>query len=91
MGVGVGGVGVLCQRARGGPARSRPGARDPERGSRLPCPRRQLSAPCGGAGCSCGVRMGRRPGSVAERPEGPAEACSDPRLEARCRPPAKGA
>lgn len=63
---------------------------DPECGSWLPCPKRQLSAPCGGAGCSCGARMGCRPGSLAERPEGPAEACSDPRQEARCPPPAKG-
>lgn len=48
------GAGALCQTAQGGPAQSHLGAQDPERGSRLPCPKRQLSAPCSGAGCSCG-------------------------------------
>lgn len=40
----TGGAGTLCQRAQGGPVRSHPGAWDPERGSRLPCPKRALSS-----------------------------------------------
>lgn len=69
----TGGAGALCQRAQGGPAQSHPGAWDPERGSRLPCPKRALSSVRWGWMQLWG-RMGRRAGSLAEGSEGPAEA-----------------